>query len=333
MRVFMNIFRSFLRVSSRAFDAFESWWEGSQARRFVAIVLVGGFLVSLGVIELNRLGMLPASVAESMSTNHFKAIDVAFTLFLVVELIGLVVGLATSVADTAGKQFEVFSLILIRRSFKELVKFEEEPIRWGMEEGLEAVQYLVVDATAALLIFLTLGLFYKLQQHQSITQTEGEQHFFVAQKKLVANILLVILFGMSGYAAVLLVTGNESIPFFNAFYTILIFSDVLIVLISLRYSATYLMVFRNSGFAAATVMIRLSLSGPRYLGAALGVGAALFNLGVAAAYRYVSPSGQASTRRNLEQKDLDQPPPGARPDEEDSTEDIETAGPHSTVAK
>lgn len=299
----MSVARTVLRASSRIFDGFEDWWEGPQARRFIAAVLVGGFLVSLAVIEFNRLGWLPAPVAESMSTNHFKAIDVAFTLFLVVELIGLVVGLATSVADTAGKQFEVFSLILLRRSFKELVKFEEEPIRWSVEEGLEAVQFLVVDATAALLIFLTLGFFYKLQQHQSITQTEDEEYYFVGQKKLVSNILLLILLGMGGYAVLGGILLGESIPFFNAFYTILIFSDVLIVLISLRYSATYHVVFRNSGFAAATVMIRLALSGPRYLGAALGVGAALFNLGVAAAYSYVAPAAASSLRRRLTRKE------------------------------
>jgi hypothetical protein len=301
----MSVARPILRVSSRIFDGFEHWWEGPQARRLVAAVLVGGFLVSLAGIELNRLGWLPASVADSVSTNHFKAIDVAFTLFLVVELIGLVVGLATSVADTAGKQFEVFSLILLRRSFKELVKFEEEPIRWSVEEGFDAVQFLVVDATAALLIFLTLGFFYKLQQHQSITQTQNEEYYFVGQKKLVSNILLLILLGMGGYAVLGGVLQGESIPFFNAFYTILIFSDVLVVLISLRYSATYHVVFRNSGFAAATVMIRLALSGPRYLGAALGVGAALFNLGVAAAYSYVAPAAESSLQRRLDRKEAD----------------------------
>jgi hypothetical protein len=300
----MHVLRSFLRVSSRAFDAFEEWWEGSTARHLIAMVLVGGFVVSLLMIEANRLGWLPASLSGELSTNHFKAIDIAFTLFLVVELVGLVVGLATSVADTAGKQFEVFSLILIRRSFKELVKFEEEPIRWGFEAGREAVQFLVVDATAALLIFLTLGLFYQLQRHEPITETEGEAYYFVAQKKLVANGLLLILFGLGIYAVVQPLMGGASIPFFNTFYTILIFSDVLVVLISLRYSATYHVVFRNSGFAAATVMIRLALSGPRYLGAALGVGAALFNLGVAAAYSYVAPAAESSTERNVERKRL-----------------------------
>lgn len=326
----MNLAYAVLRVSSRVFDAFEAWWEGSEARRLVAIILVGGFLISLGAIELNRLGWLPDSAGESVSTNHFKAIDVAFTLFLVVELIGLVVGLATSVADTAGKQFEVFSLILLRRSFKELVKFEEEPIRWSLETGWEAVQFLLVDAAAVLLIFLTLGLFYKLHRHQPITQTEGEARSFVAQKKLVANVLLAILAGMSGYAVFQLASGAETIPFFNAFYTILIFSDVLIVLISLRYSVTYHVVFRNSGFAAATVMIRLALSGPRFLGAALGVGAALFNLGVAAAYVYVAPAAQASVQRILERRHLDQESSGAAPGEERSTNDVKTAPPTSS---
>jgi hypothetical protein len=44
-------------------------------------------------------------------------------------------------------------------------------------------------------------------------------------------------------------------------------------------------------------MIRLALAGPRYLGTALGVVAALFNLGVAAAYNYVAPAVQESWER------------------------------------
>ena len=302
-----------LRLSNRLFDSFEDWWESPPARRDMAYVLIGGFLVSLVLIEMNRQGWLPPSLAEPLSTNHFVAIDVAFTLFLVVELVGLVVGLATSVAKTAGKQFEVFSLILIRRSFKELDQFQQEPLQWTFDVGRETVQLIVVDATAALLIFLTLGLFYTLQKHQPITESNVEQRYFVAQKKLVANLLLLVLLGLGLYAvAGPFVTGNAP-PFFDTFYTVLIFSDILIVLISLRYSATYHVVFRNSGYAAATVMIRLSLAGPHYLDAALGVGAALFNLGVAAAYNYVTPAIQESYRRNVEKKKMKEAEEGELP--------------------
>lgn len=294
-----------LRYSDRFFDAFAAWWEGPEARRLVAFVLTGGFLAALVAIEANRQGWLPPDLASAVATNHFVAIDVAFTLFLVVELIGLIVGLATSVADTAGKQFEVFSLILLRQSFKELDQFQEEPIQWTLDGvGREAVQLVMVDASAALLIFATIGLFYTLQRHQPITGSVEEQRRFVRWKKVVANGLLLVLAGL-GLNTVLgpFVDGLGG-PFFDTFYTVLIFTDVLIVLVSLRYSVTYHVVFRNSGFAAATVMIRLALAGPRYLDAALGVGAALFNVGVAAAYNYVAPAVQESLRRNVERKHL-----------------------------
>jgi len=311
-----------LRLNDRFFDAFAAWWEGPEARRVVAYVLTGGFLAALFVIEANRQGWVPSDVAVAVSTNHFVAIDVAFTLFLVVELVGLIVGLATSVADTAGKQFEVFSLILLRQSFKELVNFNEEPIQWTLDGvGREAVQLVMVDATGALLIFVTMGLFYTLQRHQPITESVQEQRRFVRWKKVIANGLLLILVGL-GVNTVLgpFVPGLGG-PFFDTFYTVLIFTDVLIVLVSLRYSVTYHVVFRNSGFAAATVMIRLALAGPRYLDAALGVGAALFNVGVAAAYNYVAPAVQESLRRNVERKHL----PGL--EQHPESQDAEARGP------
>ena len=74
-------------------------------------------------------------------------------------------------------------------------------------------------------------------------------------------------------------TGEEQ-SFFEIFYTLLIFADILIVLISLRYSVAYPVVFRYFGFAVATVMIRLALTAPRVVDAALGVTATLFAIGL-----------------------------------------------------
>ena len=64
----------------------------------------------------------------------------------------------------------------------------------------------------------------------------------------------------------------------------MVFSDILIVLVSLRYSLAFPVVFRNSGFALATVMLRLSLIAPGYYGVGLGICAALYILAIKYAY-------------------------------------------------
>jgi hypothetical protein len=88
------------------------------------------------------------------------------------------------------------------------------------------------------------------------------------------------------------------------------------VLLSLRYGNAYHVVFRNSGFAVATVMIRLALAGPRYIDAALGVGAALFAIGVTLVYNYVSPVLEADAEARARRAALIAGPDPASPDSE-----------------
>jgi hypothetical protein len=309
----------FLLWADRLFDVLAERWEGRRARTATAWVLIASFFAALVVIELSRQGLLPSLLGARVPTSHFYAIDVAFTLFLVVEVLGLVFGLATSVADALGKQFEIFSLILLRQAFKELVYFEE-PIQWSLGDAAsrQAVQYVLADAAGALLIFAAVGVYYHLQRHRRITETEAEQRRFVAAKKVLALTLLAIFLGLGAWTVADYVLYGESYPFFDAFYTLLIFSDVLIVLISLRYSSTYHVVFRNSGFAAATVMIRLALAGPRYYDALIGFGAALFAIGLTAAYNRV---GVVVPERGAPSGPGEAPPPeggGGPPGAEDT---------------
>jgi hypothetical protein len=169
-----------LGKASWLFDRLGDRWERFVRHRALGGTLVVAFLGSLVAIEARRLGLLPAPVARLVTENHFGAVDVAFTLLLVVEVIALVFALAHSVADSVGKQFELLSLILLREAFLEVAAFGE-PVEW--KQAAESVLVVLSDIVGALLIFVVVGLHYRAQRHRPITATEAEQSSFVAAKK------------------------------------------------------------------------------------------------------------------------------------------------------
>ena len=276
----------FLVRSGRIFDRMEQRFSSDATARYGAVTLVAVFLGTLLLIEARRQGWLPESWNEFVTTSHFHGISVAFTVLLIFEVIELVFSLPRSVTAAAGKQFEIMSLILIRQSFKELGDLSE-PITWDAGASA-AVMKIFSDATGALLIFGLLGLFYRIQRRRGEGDlSAGETGTFVGVKKLIALMLLGILVAIGLYVVWDSFAGGGGLPaclktfystFFISFYTILIFADVLIVLVSLRYSKAYDTAFRYFGFAVATVMIRLALTAPRFIDAAIGVGTMLFAL-------------------------------------------------------
>jgi phosphate starvation-inducible membrane PsiE len=275
-----------LRLCARLFDGIEHRWESDAARRGAAYGLVSVFLVALVVIEAGRQGWLPTGIAAQIASSHFAALSVSFTLLLLLEVFELVLGLARSVPSAAGKQFEIMSLILARQSFKELTRLDE-PIVWS-ERTAEAVRFIISDATGALAIFALLGLYYRiLHRWPEDDEAFSDRAAFVEVKKNIALVLLLVLFAMAVAGVVGAAFTAQPLSacydyfdkaFFRIFYTFLIFADVLIVLVSLRFSNAYHVVFRYFGFAVATVMIRLALTAPRIIDALLGVGTMVFAL-------------------------------------------------------
>jgi hypothetical protein len=267
----------------RLFDSLHQRWEQVLTQRTIGTLLIVAYLGSLIVIEANRLGLLPSPLAETITTSHYGAVAVAFTLLLFVEILALVFVLAHSVATSVGKQFEILALILVRKAFLEFKAFGE-PIEWaGVSDSILVI---LADLGGALVIFVGVGLYYRIQPHRPITAGDREQASFVAAKKVVALILLGVFFLLalqSGWEAA---TGTPSHGFFEKFYTVLIFSDVLILLISLRYTVNSAVVFRNAGFAASTVIIRLALTAPVYINVLLGIAAVAFAVALSLAYRH-----------------------------------------------
>lgn len=267
------------------FDWLEHRWEGAKGQRWIGNLLILSFVAGLAVIEASRQGWITHLLGIPMPTNHFYAVAFTFKMLLIAELAGLIFGLAHSVANAVGKQIEILSLILLRDVFKEFTTFSE-PIIWSEVEP--AMVPMLSQAGGALLVFVVLGFYYRVQRHRAITDDAQDLVRFVQAKKLI-SLGILAAFAVTGiyglYSYFLL---RQEISFFELSYTILIFADVLIVLVSLRYSSTYAVVFRNSGFAIATVAIRLTLVAPPPINAVLGVGSALFALGLTVAYNTFS---------------------------------------------
>jgi len=276
-----------LKLSHRVFAWLHDRWESRRVQRALATALVALFIGALLLIEARRRGWLPDSLAAHVPTNHFYSVQLAFTLLLGIEVIGLVFGLSGSTANTMGRQFEILSLILLRQSLKELVHFPE-PIYWDAVR--DAIPRMAADASAAVLIFALVGVFYRLQRVTESQLSEEERANFTASKEVVALVLLAI-FAYLALETVGAIPGGTIAPasqraeyFFEQFYTVLVFADILVVLLALRHSFAYDLVLRNSGFAAATVLIRLALTAPPFVNGALGVGATL--LGIALTWAY-----------------------------------------------
>lgn len=263
------------------YDRLHHAWDSDRARRLTAALLVIVFLVGLLAIELGRHGL----IFEHPPGNHFYAIEWALTLLLAFEVLDLVFWLSGSVSHSAGKQLEIFSLVLLRKTFSEL-KSLPEPIE--IATFSEPVQRMVSDAVGALIIFFLVGIYYRLQKHVPISEHEGEQKSFQQAKKRIALGLLFAFVGLAIFSAIGMITGRpKENSFFEVFYTILIFADVLVALVSIRYSISYRVVFRYFGLAAMTLFIRLALSSPSYLKAGLGIGAAIYAVALAYAYNRV----------------------------------------------
>lgn len=275
--------RFFMPYVEHLFDYFHHRWEQKATFVWVSKGLILAFLLGLALAEAKRLGWLAGARIEEHIYNHFFAIELAFTLLLLTELLSLVFTMPNSIAESVGKQFEILSLILVRSSFKEFSKIEE-PIDWASVKG--GVLHIASDAFGGLMVFILLGVYYQIYRKQPLTRNPQDRAQFISYKKLIAT-LMFFSFLLIGFLDIrtFWFTG-ELYNSFNTFYTLLIFSDILFLLLALRYNPDYYTLFRYSAFVLTTVLIRISLTAPPFFNALIGVGALVFTIILALAFNY-----------------------------------------------
>ena len=225
-----------------------------------------GFITHLLLIFSKRFELFHTPFEARLLDDPISAIYTPFSIILVYEIYLLIMYLPRSFTTAVSKQFEIISLILIRRIFGDIPKIELD-VNW-IENT--ANRQLIFDLIGVLILYF---LIYQFNKHQNkITKKELSIRLkrFVSSKRAVSLILLPVLIFTSIYTAftwissLFLASMKESIlpdinsVFYNEFFTILILADVFILLLSFQYTERYSQLIRNTGFVICTILIRLS---------------------------------------------------------------------------
>jgi len=239
--------------------------------KVILLLAALGFVIHLGLIFLKAQGIIFFSpLYPELFNDPISAIYTPFSLILIYEIYLLLFYLPRSFTSCVSKQFEIISLIVIRKIFKDIPQMDLADNWMSSSHNLE----LIVDLLGFLILFLLIFLFNKSKQRLPKQAVENSRLLnFIVSKKIVS----VMLFGVLG---VMLLSNlsqwiygvfnqqnllNLDSLFFNQFFTLLILADVVILLISFRYTEEYSKLIRNTGFIIATILIRLSFSAEGYL--------------------------------------------------------------------
>ncbi len=278
----MDLKTKILLKAERVFDFLKKKWESQWASKLVSYLLVSVFIISSILSYFDRNDIVYLGELENFFSDPFFAIQISFTLLLLTELLSLIFMLHKSVSKSVGKQFELLSLIFIRSGFKEFGHINH--FNWN--EMNTYVYHMFAYAFGALVIFIILGFVERLRKHMPLTDIEDERIEFIQTKKLL-SLFLLISFAVVGIKDTsFLVETGIYLHSFHSFYNVLIFSDIIIVLIALRYTHNYYKLFRYSAFVLATIFIRIALSLESYVSILVGVASAVFILLLTLTYNF-----------------------------------------------
>ncbi|MEM1216697.1 MAG: hypothetical protein AAGJ82_13470, partial [Bacteroidota bacterium] len=241
------------------------------------------------LIVLSNYGWI--SFDQQFFTDPIAAIYTPFSFILLYEVYLLIYFLPKSITIYIGKQYEIITLIVIRRIFKDIA-YVELTSNWF--QNSDDLQF-TFDVITSLVLFLIIFFFYKNIRKRTYTSIDQQDERgnktrkFVLLKKALAVVLVPVLLGLSLYTigdwgiaawsdhanGVLQFKKINNI-FFDEFFTILIVVDVLLLLSSFFYSDQFHKIIRNSGFVISTILIKISFLAVGIISNFLIIGAVLF---------------------------------------------------------
>ena len=243
-----------------------------------------GFLLHVVACTLHRFSSFNVPDMNGFFDSYLDALYTPFSIILAYEVYELIRAIPESFSISIGKQFEVMSLLVVRDMFKNLADVEKAS---GTAVDTD-VALIALEALAFLILFTT-ALYFRRVTHASKHDEDTDEGVarFVQQKKSLAcglagvYVLLAIYSFTSWSMNTLDGEGDLSrTVFFLDFFTFLILSDIIILLVSYKHITDFPQLARNTGFVLSTVTIRVGIGTPGFTGAALFILSALLAAGV-----------------------------------------------------
>jgi len=263
-----------------------------KSERVILTIAIASFLVHLAVIFLVDFGVIHLENPSVLLANPIVAIYTPFSFILLYEVYLLIYYLPKSFTTYISKQYEIMTLIIIRRLFKDLSTLSITPDWFSSKYDMQ----FTYDLASSIILFFLIYLFYiqSKKQFPEVALNSTQQasiNRFIAIKKIIATCLIPIflilaIYSLTSWLFSVLSPGEGGVSsfvninniFFEHFFTVLIFADVLILLFSFFITDDFHKVIRNSGFIISTILIRLSFSSSGLLNNLLILCAIVFGL-------------------------------------------------------
>lgn len=268
----------------------EMWLE-----HLIVKISVAGFLLHLFLIFLARIVPNPPRLLAAVGHNYLAAIYTPFSFILFYEVLLLIAALPQSTTQSIAKQFEIVSLIFIRRFFKDIAQLDDIG---KLAQFSPEVVPVFLDVGAGLVMFLLVTIFLHAARRRVTYDRPSDEPVelkkFIARKKMIALALTVLLLVLAAYNLAMFgaayVSGNPRLDpntfYYTDVFTVMIFTDVLVLILSLVVSDSYELVFRNGAFVISTILLRFSLTEEARYGAVLALSGMIFGILTLLIYNY-----------------------------------------------
>ncbi len=258
----------------------------------ILIIAIASFIIHLTIISLVDFEFISISTPSDLLKNPIAAIYTPFSFILVYEVYLLIHYLPKSITTYISKQYEIITLIIIRRLFKDLSSLSLSEDWFKIKYDLQ----FTYDLVASIILFFLIFLFLKESKKIYVKNEKDERQIkdiarFINLKKILAVFLVLVILVVAIYSFQHWIAGvispaadsdasfkNINNIFFAQFFTILIIADVILLLFSFFHTDEFHKVIRNSGFVISTILIRLSFSVSGLLNTVLIVSAIIFGL-------------------------------------------------------